>query len=136
MKIVVDTNILIDFVRRKKARKGEILWPKLVSFTKKEGHQLILPVIALFELFAGDEMDDPRNQEKMEDILNDIMVLDLAKEIAKEGARLFREYQVNIGPIDYLLAATTLALEGELATLNPKHFRNFKELPLFDLTKL
>lgn len=136
MKIIVDTNILIDFSRRKKVPKGRLVWPKLVSFAKGGGHQLILPSIAIFEFFAGSEMANVVNQQKAENLLTDVIVLDLDKEVAKEGAGLFRQYQAEIGPIDYLLAATAIVLEGELATLNPKHFKIFKNLHLFDLTKL
>ncbi|MBM3283526.1 type II toxin-antitoxin system VapC family toxin [Candidatus Gottesmanbacteria bacterium] len=136
MKIIVDTSILIDFSRKRKIEKEEILWPKLVGFAGRRGHQLITPAVALFELFAGEEMNKPVNCEKMENILNDVVVLDLTKEVAQKAASLFRKYKVNIGPIDYLLAATTLVLEGELVTFNPKHFKVFKDLPLFDLSKL
>jgi len=136
VKIIVDTNILIDFSRKKRIKKEEILWPKLVSFAKREGHQLVLPTIALFELFSGNEMKVVSNREKTENILKDVVVLDLNEEIAKKGASLFRQYQANVGPIDYILAATTFILKGELATLNPKHFSIFKELSLFNLSKL
>ena len=77
MKIVVDTNILIDFSRKRRVGKEEILWPRLVGFAKREGHQLIIPAIALFELFAGEETEIPLNQEKVENILTDVIVLDL-----------------------------------------------------------
>lgn len=136
MKIVVDTNILIDFSRKRKTQKAKILWPKLVSFAQKEGHQLIIPAVAIFEFFAAREMDDPTNREKADNILRDVIILDLTKEIAEMGATLFRKYQETIGPIDYLLAATAFILKGELATLNPKHFRIFKNLRVFDLSRL
>ncbi len=137
MKLVVDTNILIDFSRKKRAQKEEIIWPKLVGFAKKEGHQLILPAINIFELFVGDEMNILINQEKAENLLNDVLILDLNKEIARKAADLFRKYKTNIGVVDYLLAATAIILEeGEFATLNPKHFILFKELHLFDFRRL
>lgn len=136
MKIIVDTNILIDFSRKKKTQKEKILYPQLVAFAKKEGHQLILPSIAVFELFAGAEMEDSLNQEKMENILNDLIILDLTYEVAQKAAGLFRKHQKDIGPIDYFLAATTMIVEGELATLNPRHFHFFKGLRLFDFSLL
>ena len=136
MKIIVDTNILIDFSRKIKIKKEDILWPKLVNFAQRNGHQLVIPTIALFELFAGDEMNRQEICEKMENILGDVVILDLTKEIAQKAAGLFRKYKANIGPIDYFLAATAFILEGKLATLNPRHFTIFKYLPIFDLAKI
>lgn len=136
MKIIIDTNLLIDFSRRKRSKKEKILWPEIVAFAKEKGHQLVLPSIAVFELFAGNEMEESVNRQKMENVLDDVVILDLTKEVAQKGAGLFRKCQTDIGPIDYLLAATTMFLQGELATLNPKHFNFFKNLRLFDLSFL
>lgn len=136
MKIVIDTNLLIDFSRQNKLSKKEILWPQLVACAQKKGHQLVLPTAALFELFSGTEMRLKNNRQQMENILKDILILDINKEISLRAAELFRDYQQRIGVIDYLLAATSLVLEGELATLNAKHFQMIKNLKLFDLKKL
>lgn len=136
MKIIVDTNLLIDFSRQKTTSKKEILWLKLVSFARKEGYQLVLPTVALFELFSGSEMRLKNNRDEMENVLGDILVLDINKEIALQAAELFREYGQKIGVVDYLLAATAIAENGELATQNLKHFRLFKGLKLFDLASI
>lgn len=136
MKIIVDTSLLIDFSRRAKVQKEELLWLKLVRFAKEEGHQLVFPVIALFEFFCGDEMENTDNLAKAENMLKDVIILDLNEVIAKEAASLFRKYQLNIGVVDYFLAATSIVLKGELATLNPKHFLAFKNLRLFDFSKI
>lgn len=132
MKIIVDTNILIDFSRRKKGA----LWPGLVAFVQKEGHDLILPSAAVFEFLAGSEMNNFHNREKAENLLSDVVIIDLDKKIAQKAADLFREYQAEIGVIDYFLAATAMVLDGELATLNTKHFKIFKNLRLFNLKTL
>lgn len=132
MKIVVDTNILIDFSRQKK----KTLWPQLVAISKKEGHELILPSAAVFEFFAGSEMENFSNCEKAENLLSDVIILDLDKKIALEAASLFRQYRAKIGAIDYFLAATSIIMGGELATLNVKHFKAFKNLRFFNLKTL
>ncbi|MCL5675753.1 MAG: PIN domain-containing protein [Patescibacteria group bacterium] len=129
MKIIIDTNILIDFSRRKK----ETFWSELVTLAKKDGHELILPSAAVFEFLAGNEMNNPSNREKAENLLSDVIIIDLDKKIAQKAADLFREYQAEIGVIDYFLAATAMVFDGELATLNTKHFKIFKNLRLFNL---
>lgn len=136
MKIIVDTSLLIDFTRKARIKKEEILWLKLVKFAKEEGHQLLFPTVALFEFFSGDEMENPVNEEKANNILKDLIILDVTPDMAKTAARLFRKFQLNIGLVDYLLAATTILFEGEVVTLNPKHFKSIKNLRLFDLSKL
>lgn len=136
MKIVVDTNLLIDFSRTSLKQKEKILWTGLVKFAKTQGHQLILPAIAVFEFFAGREMELSSNQKKVDNILEDVVILDLTEEVAKEAARLFRKYKESIGVIDYILVATAICYKAELATLNFKHFKIFKELNLFDFQKI
>lgn len=136
MNLIVDTNILIDFSRRARQKTETTLWTRLVYYAKREAHPLIFPSIAVFELFAGEEMESARIQEIADNMLRDVIVLDLAVEVSREAARLFRKHQIPIGPIDYILAATAIILEGELVTLNTRHFSVFKDLHLFDTAKL
>ncbi|PIU03751.1 hypothetical protein COT44_01600 [Candidatus Shapirobacteria bacterium CG08_land_8_20_14_0_20_39_18] len=134
MKIVVDINLLIDFSRSKKVKDS--LWLNLLEYCKKEGHQLILPSIVVFEFFSGEEMNNQTNQEIAENLFNDVLILGFNEEIAKKAAAYFRKYKKSINVLDYFLAATTVVVEGELATLNSKHFKLFGDLKLFDFKKL
>lgn len=138
MKIVVDTNLLIDFSRGEKKGKGtrNSLWLNLLKYCRSEGHQLVLPSIVVFEFFSGEEMVKPVNRENAEILLKDFVILDLNEEIAKKAASYFRKYRKSINILDYFLAATTTIINGELATLNSKHFKLFDDLKLFDFKKL
>lgn len=138
MKIIVDTNLLVDFSRRSNSGKEikNSLWLKLLRFCKREGNQLILPSLVVFEFFSGEEMNNKNNQEKAESLLRDLVILDLNKEIAEKAAIFFRKYKKTISVLDYFIAATAISVGGELATLNPKHFEIFDGLKLFDLNKL
>lgn len=133
MKIIVDTNILIDFSRKRKKKEEKLFWPQLVSFAKKEGHQLIIPSICLFEFFAGKEMEASENVKKADNLLSDMIILDINEEISRKAGELFRKYEFEIGVVDYLLAATALVLDGSLVTLNKKHFQNIKGLKFLEL---
>lgn len=134
MKIVVDTNLLIDFSRNKKTKDSS--WLNLVKYCKKEGHQLVIPSIVVFEFFSGEEMDNQISQENAENLLKDVSILDFNKEIAKKAASYFRKYKKSINVLDYFLAATAVVIKGKLATLNSKHFKLFDDLKLFDFKKL
>ena len=136
MKIVVDTSLLIDFTRKKKSNKENLLWPNLVKYSKEGGHQLIVPPVVIFEFYSGEEMNKPDNQEKAEDILKDFIYVNFDPKTAKRAAALLRNAKTKVGTIDYLIAATAIDIDGELATLNPKHFKLFENLKLFDFKKL
>ncbi len=138
MKIVVDTNLLIDFSHSGKSRKGieNSLWLNLLEYCKREGHQLILPSVVVFEFFSGEEMADQDKQNKADFLLKDLLIVDFDAKIAKKAADLYRKYKKSINILDYFLAATAMNVGGELATLNSKHFKIFKDLKLFDFKKL
>lgn len=136
MRIVVDTSLLIDFTRKKKSNKEDLLWTNLVKYSKGGGHQLIVPPVVIFEFFSGEEMNEPENQKKAEEILNDTVCGNFDLEMAKGAAALLRNNKIKVGTIDYLIAATAISVDGELATLNSKHFEIFEDLKLFDLKKL
>lgn len=136
MKIVVDTSLLIDFTRRKKKSEENLYWTSLVSYSRKGGHQLIVPPVVVFEFFSGEEMNKPDNQKKADDILKDVVCINFGLEMAKGAAALLRNNEIKVGTIDYFIAAAAISVNGKLATLNPKHFEIFKDLKLFDLKKL
>ena len=85
MKIVVDINLLIDFSRSKKVKDS--LWLNLLEYCKKEGHQLILSSIVVFEFFSGEEMNNQTNQEIAENLFNDVLILGFNEEIAKKAGK-------------------------------------------------
>lgn len=136
MKIVIDSSLLIDFTRKKKNKRNETLWSSLVRYSRKGGHQLVVPSVVVFEFFSGKEMEDSVCFKKAEDILTDTTTLVLDEKIAKKAAGFYRACEVNIGVVDYILAATTIDCNGELATLNSKHFKIFEDLKLFDFKKI
>lgn len=133
MKIIIDTSILIDFSRRIKKKDEKTLWSQLLFKAKKEGHQLIIPSVCLFEFLCGQEMNSQENREKADNLLSDVIILDINEEISRKAGELFRKYEFEIGVVDYFLAATALVLDGSLATLNKKHFQNIKELKFLEL---
>lgn len=138
MKIVVDTNLLIEFSRSGKSRKEmeNSLLLNLSEYCKREGHQLILSSVVVFEFFSGEEMANQDKQNKADLLLKDVLIVNFNEKIAKKAADLYRKYKKSINILDYFLAATAIITEGELATLNFKHFKLFEDLKLFDFKRL
>ena len=117
--VLPDTDILIDYLRGHE---------KAVAFIKARMDRIVLSTIVVAELYAGIE----RNEEKeaIDALVEVFPVLPITLDLAKEGGRLKRQYQKShgIGLMDALIAATVVAGNAELKTLNVKHYPMFKGL--------
>ena len=118
--IVLDTNILIDNIH------GFAPWVK--KLLKLENYKQVIPTIVLPEL----------GRIRSEEYLSLFIKQDLNEEIAKIlGAILRHEtYPAGAGLADLIIAATTLYLNGELATKNKADFYGIPDLKFFDPKKL
>ena len=122
--LLIDTSIVIAHLRAKE-RENSLL-TKLYST-----REVFLSSITLFELFAG-AIDD----EKVNDVktLSQIFkILPFAEPEAEIAGKIFVELKSDNKLIDFpdiLIAATSLANNCELATLNKKHFSRIKGLTL------
>jgi hypothetical protein len=114
--ILVDTDILIDFLRGNK---------KAFAFIGEFFSQIILSPIVVAELYAGVKGTDERSA--LEDFLNHLHVVPLTAEIAKLGGLYRRDFGKShgVGLADAILAATAKAENAELKTLNVKHYPMF-----------
>ena len=123
--ILIDTSVIIDFLRKKDKRKT-LLW-KI-----RADHPCRLSVITLFELHAGATSEEKRAD--VEKIATWIAPLDLDAAIAAQTAALYRELKTRNRAIEFrdlFIAATALRHGLQLATLNTKHFQRIKGLALF-----
>ncbi len=112
-KLVLDTDIVIDYLR------GQ---PEAVLFFKNNSDRSILSAIVVAELYAGVRGD---SEEQMIDKLLSIHpIIPVTTKIAKAGGLLRRKFGKSHGVdvADAILAATALAENAELATLNVKHY--------------
>ena len=118
--IVLDINILIDNIH------GFAPWVK--KLLKLENYKQVIPTIVLTEL----------GRIRSEEYLSLFIKQDLNEEIAKIlGAILRHEtYPAGAGLADLIIAATTLYLNGELATKNKADFYGIPDLKFFDPKKL
>lgn len=125
MKLVVDTSILIDYLR------GGNKWEDVVREVKVEG-EFFLPTIAIFELFAGESTRKPQTQKKILDIIDFFQKIELTEEIAKKAGELYRDIRKDLQSPDYIVAASALRIGGSVVTLNRKHFEQIPGLSLFE----
>jgi predicted nucleic acid-binding protein len=119
MAALVDTSILIEFLRRV---------PAAVAWFEGQTDPLTISVITVLELYAG-----ARSQHEERDIAalcQRLACLPVGREIAERAGALMRHFHRTHGidVPDAIIAATAEHHGLPLATLNVKHFPMFPKL--------
>ncbi len=125
VKVVVDTSVLIDEIRR-----GSDLWSDIKVAVREGNIQLMSSVVVLAELWAGESMNKNDDRLIVEEMIEVITFLQVDSVLAKRVGEVIRKYKLS--GFDAVIAATTMEYGAELATLNIKHFKNIKGLKLYD----
>ena len=128
--IIVDTNVFVKHQRKKNKKNS-----KLTQLVKN--YNIVTTAITVYELFAG--AVTPRHEEDIKNLLFGVEVLQLDKESAeisaKERLRLLKQNkQFEIR--DILLAGIVIKSQLPLATLNVKHFVDFRDIELLEMGDL
>ncbi|OGG14837.1 hypothetical protein A2773_07095 [Candidatus Gottesmanbacteria bacterium RIFCSPHIGHO2_01_FULL_39_10] len=125
-KVVVDSDILIDFFR---ASKG--FFPQLLYLQEEGKIELYISSITVFELFSG---SSSRREEKllMETISN-FRVIAFDGEIAKLAGEKRRDEKLTNPIADFIIGITSIYLQAEIATRNKDHFKGIKGINFFKL---
>lgn len=124
MRLVIDTSILIDYLR------GGIKWEELLSGFERDA-EIYLPTIVIFELFSGKSTSDPRVAKEINNFIKFFQKVELTEKIAKRAGELFRDVSKNLDAPDYIIAASALELSATVVTFNKKHFEQIKNLNLY-----
>ena len=122
--ILLDTNIIIDFLRG----KGEAI----DFFQSLPGdNQLCISTITATELYAG--VKGKKEEESINLLLEGYTIHPVSFSIAKQGGLIKKKFGPShgIGIADGVIAATAIEHKAKLVTLNVKHFPmvNNKEAP-------
>ena len=117
--IIVDTDILIDFLR------GD---DKALAFIDEFSSHIILSPIVVAELYAGVKGDNELSV--LDNFVALFRVVPIDSEIAKAGGLYKRDFGKShgVGLADAILAATAQKENAELKTLNAKHYPMIKGL--------
>ena len=125
MKLVLDTNILIDHLR------GGDVWDSILKKVD-ENTKFYLPSIVMIELFSGQSSKDKKSFDKIMKLVKCFDLVDLDSEIAAKAGELYRDVSKSLEVPDYVVAATALHLKAGVVTLNRKHFKLIPELEMFE----
>jgi len=116
---LLDTDVLVDFLRG---------YGKAVAFVNAQSFRIILSSIVVAELYAGVKED--AEQAVLENFVSLFRIVPVSAEIAKAGGLYKRDYAKShgVGLADAILAATAVAENAALKTLNTKHYPMLKGL--------
>jgi predicted nucleic acid-binding protein len=124
MRIVVDTDIIVDVLR--KFEPTIKLLEKLV-----DEHELLISGITESEIFAGKDMQHPEKRRKVINFLEKFKKVNPDNQILKKAGEFRRKY--NISLLDCIVAATTFMNKAKLLTKNIKDFETMEEISLLKI---
>jgi len=129
MKLFIDTSVFIDVLRSKQVESSKSLFKSLQESSNKG----FTSVITVAELSVG-AYRSPRKDalEKTLKLLSIVNVVDLSRETAVEGGRIYAELMKKGEEIelnDCLIAATSLSLRiHEIVTRDTDHFNRIENI--------
>ena len=117
--ILIDTDIVIDFLRGEK---------QAISHIKAKSKIICFSAITVAEIYAG--IKGKKEEVEVERLFSIFPVIAATNEIAHEAGKLVKQYRPShsVEMPDAIIAATCLISGLELNTLNIKHYPMFKEL--------
>jgi|SRR3990170_727368 len=123
--VILDTSVIIDHLRRP---------PKasfLIKLFESRPQQIFgVSVVAIQELYEGKSTKDEIKENHLLSILGTLEILPYNTEVAKLAGKIARDSAIPIDFADAAVAATAIISDGELFTLNEKHFKNIPDLEL------
>ena len=124
--ILVETSILIDYYR--KTDKGKSIWVNLV----RQGYSFAVSVVTKYEIYAG---ATPNQLIFWDSVFKAIKVISLDElsidtSVIINSALKRKRKQIDLA--DLFIAATAVAYNLPLVTLNRKHFDRIDTLQLMD----
>lgn len=126
-KILLDTSVIIDFVRRKDKENT------LLFSLAKKGYELHISILTHTELYSGRSVwSNIEAEQDLEKLFYGMHILPLETEISKKAGRIRAQNNTTI--IDAIIAGTAINHGLSLATLNLKDFENIEEISLYKIS--
>lgn len=123
--VMLDTNILIDALRRK---NGKTFLEEILKTTSRE--DLSISVISIQELYQGKSVMESEKEEDMQTLLAPLKILPYSYDVAKQAGEIVRIKHFEITFADAAIAATAIVNHIPLYTLNQKDFMKIPGLML------
>lgn len=124
--VILDTNVLIDHIRRPKGVDSHLV--KLIEKLPQE--ELVISAIVIQELYSGLSSRTYKHQIFIA-IISSFRVLPYNNRVAQMAGEIIRDSQRSIEFADAAIAATAILNKVPLFTLNKKDFQDIRNLKLF-----
>lgn len=124
--VLVDTSILIDYYHKNDKEKS--VWINLV----RQGYSFTISTVTKYEIYAG---ATPGQLTFWDGVFKAIMIIsldELSVDTAVAINSILKRKRKQIDLADLFIAATAVAYNLPLATLNRKHFERIDTLKLID----
>ena len=118
-KIVVDTDVTIDFLRGEK---------KAISHFKSISGLICFSSITIAEIYSG--IKNRKEEKVIEKLFTIFPIIDVTNEIGRLAGKLVNQYRPShsVEIPDAIIAATCSITHADLHTLNIKHYPMFAGL--------
>lgn len=127
--VIVDTNIIIDHLRRPE-KSASLLTTTIKTHTTE---LFALSLLTIQELFEGRSTRDEEKETHLLSIITSFTLLPYTFQIAEYAGKINRDLQNPIGIADAAIAATAITYQSPLFTLNQKDFQSIPRLQFFSL---
>jgi predicted nucleic acid-binding protein len=124
--ILVDTSILIDYYR--KTDKEKSAWIALV----RKGYSFAISVITKYEIYSGATQNQLTFWSTVLEAINIIPLDEVSVDTAVIINSALKKKRKQIDLADLFIAATAVAHDLPLSTLNKKHFDRIDNLNIVD----
>lgn len=127
IKVVVDSDIIIDFLRT-----GDGALPALFAGQHEGKLELFLSAVTVLELFAG--KSSKAIAENLGELIDGFTIVPLGNDLARFCGELKRDHRMNVALVDLIVGATSLSIGARLATRNKRHYQGIPKLHLHPLS--
>lgn len=126
-KIVIDTNIIIDYLRIGHQRKT-----LLEELLEKPKIKAIISVATLQELFVGQSTKKTKEEKRIKKIVAFCEIKNITPKIAEIAGKILRDQPSGkMSFPDAKIAATAILEKAYLLTRDKKDFQNIKGLKIY-----
>lgn len=126
--VVLDTSVVIDHLRQ--SDQQETLLRRAEKTAKED---LAISVISIQELYRGKSTKDLVQEKNLLATIGPLKILPYTYEIAELAGKLARDRQEPVEFADAAIAATALANNARIFSLNKKDFLPIQNLEFYEI---
>lgn len=123
-KILIDTDVIIDFLRGYDLRTKSFFLK--IKNLEIKGY---ISLISIIELYTGIEKENNKQEINLKQLLSLLEILQIDFDLSKQAGLIRRKHNLSI--TDSIIAATSSFYKIRLFTFNTKHYHKIPDLSLY-----